>query len=280
MMPHVTTSHQAASDRFPNGNLSVTYEELQATMWSKYGRPESAGPAPRLWYAYGYATPDDYYESLVEKLVKPGCDWLDVGCGRNVFPGNRPLAQALADRCGHLMGVDPDPTIGDNDIVHDKAQVAIEELQTERRFDLITLRMVAEHLPHPATATAILAKLCKPGGLVVVYTVNRWSPASLGAWLVPFPFHHAVKRALWRTEREDTFPVSYLMNSRVALKRWFTEAGFTELSFKRLDDCCLLFRFAGLRRLELAAWKAFKAIGFRYPEHCLLAVYQRERSAS
>lgn len=266
---------QAADESPQIANLAVTREELRSTMLSKYGPPETTGPAPSLWYALGYATPDDHYETLVAKLVREGCDWLDVGCGRDVFPNNRVLAQALADRCGFLMGIDPDATIADNRIVHLKQQTTIEQLLTDRCFDLITLRMVAEHLTRPAVVSAALAKLCKPGGLVVVYTVNRWSPASLGAWFVPFRLHHSVKRLLWLTEPEDTFPVAYLMNTRRDLLRWFSEAGFTESSFDYLDDCCLLFRFAGLRRLELAAWRVFRAARLRYPENCLLAVFRR-----
>ncbi|HWB13954.1 MAG TPA: hypothetical protein VG826_32300 [Pirellulales bacterium] len=89
-------------------------DDILAVMHAKYGPPEATGPAPRLWYRLGYATPDEHYEAIVSKLVFEGCDWLDVGCGRNIFPQNRALAETLAARCGFLMGVDPDATIRDN----------------------------------------------------------------------------------------------------------------------------------------------------------------------
>jgi hypothetical protein len=40
-----------------------------------------------------------YYEAVVAKLVRPESQWLDVGCGRGVFPSNPRLAQTLAKRC-------------------------------------------------------------------------------------------------------------------------------------------------------------------------------------
>ena len=252
-----------------------TREEVLAVMQAKYGPAETTGPAPRLWYRHGYATPDEYYETLVSKLVFEGCDWLDVGCGKNVFPSNRPLAETLAERCGWLMGIDPDATIHDNTLVHEKQQTTIEAVSTDRRFDLITLRMVAEHIARPAEAVAALAGLSKPGGRVVIYTVSRWSPLALAAKLVPFRLHNPFKRVLWQTEPEDTFPVSYRMNTRGALARQFTAAGFRETYFATLADCRIVFRFDGLRRLELGAWRTCRALRIPYPESCLLAVYER-----
>jgi SAM-dependent methyltransferase len=246
-------------------------------MRAKYGPPETTGPAPRLWYRHGYATPDEHYEALVSKLIFEGCHWLDVGCGRNVFPGNRPLAETLAERAGFLMGVDPDPTIQDNTLVHEKQQATIEGVVTDRRFDLITLRMVAEHITHPAEAVAALARLVKPGGRVVIYTVSGWSPLALAAWLVPFGLHNPFKRVLWQTEPEDTFPVAYRMNTRGDLAGQFKAAGFREALFTALADCRVFFRFDGLRRIELAAWRACRALRIAYPENCLLAVYERAK---
>ena len=42
-----------------------------------------------------YYTPDDVYEALVAGLVCTGISWLDVGCGRELFPskGSITIAQ-------------------------------------------------------------------------------------------------------------------------------------------------------------------------------------------
>src|SRR5262249_5616582 len=150
---------------------------------------------------------------------------------------NRPLARLLADRCGLLVGVDPDITLEENQFVHERVRSTIDLFHTNRTFDLVTLRMVVEHITEPAATVKALARLTRPGGKVVVYTINQWSPIPLATRLVPFNWHHPIKRLLWETEEKDTFPVSYQMNSRSRLARLFRANGFTEGYFAYLEDC-------------------------------------------
>lgn len=226
-------------------------------------------------YRWGYFFPDDYYEALVAKLVREGQPWLDVGGGRDLFPHNRALASLLSQRSGCVVGVDPDATLDENPFVHHKVKTFIEDYSDSRTFPLITLRMTAEHIAQPQRAAEALARLTAPGGCVVIYTINLWSPVSWMSWLIPFRFHHPLKRFLWSTEEKDTFPVAYKMNTRRQLAGIFTAAGFRERSFGYLSDCRTLARFRSLLRLELYAWRALKAFGLVYPENCLLGVYER-----
>src|SRR5882724_9265691 len=95
-----------------SSSLQLTHSDLETIFRDKYGQDESAmGWGPRTRCRFGYFTPDDYYEATVSRLVTGGCAWLDVGSGRNVFPSNRKLARLLAQRCGLLVGLDPDSTI-------------------------------------------------------------------------------------------------------------------------------------------------------------------------
>jgi 2-polyprenyl-3-methyl-5-hydroxy-6-metoxy-1,4-benzoquinol methylase len=116
-----------------------------------------------------------------------------------------------------MVGVDPDETPDENTFVHQRIKSSIEDFQSAEKFDLITLRMVAEHISDPTKAVTSLAKLTKSGGKVVIYTVNRWSPVPLITGIVPFSLHGAIKWFLWKTESKDTFPVCYRMNTRTAL---------------------------------------------------------------
>src|SRR5437773_1977660 len=130
-----------------SSSLNLTKKDLKDVFDSKYGLDSAAmGWGPRTRSCFGYFTPDDYYEATVSRLVTSGCAWLDVGSGRNVFPSNRRLAQLLAQRCGLLVGLDPDSTIDENDLVHERVRASIENYKTERTFDVVTLRMVAEHV--------------------------------------------------------------------------------------------------------------------------------------
>lgn len=249
--------------------------DLQAFFHRKYGPTETIGPKPLRRLRFQFFPPDDHYEAVVDHLVTPGCRWLDVGGGRSVFPSNPALARELADRCGHLTGVDPSPNIYDNPFAHERVQALIEDYRTDQPYDLITLRMVAEHIAAPEAAVQALARLTRTGGRVVIHTINKWSPLSVAAWLVPFRLHHPIKRLFWRTEARDTFPVVYRMNTRRALAALTTAAGFREIGFRYLDDLSAFNRFRVLNYAELIAWKGFRSLGLRYPENCLLGVYER-----
>jgi SAM-dependent methyltransferase len=251
-------------------------DDLERIFRLKHGDPGATGWRPRLSHRFGYFTPDDHYEALLDRLVARDTAWLDVGCGRDVFPENRPLARELSARCALLVGADPDATLEENPFVHRKFRGPVEEFGGPEGFTLVTLRMVAEHVTDPARVVAALARLTAPGGRVVVYTVNRWSPLPLLTAAVPFRLHHAVKSRLWGTQERDTFPVAYRMNTRRRLARWFEGAGFRERAFARLDDCRTLARWKWPHAAELLARRLLRAAGnLHYPEHCLLGVYER-----
>jgi SAM-dependent methyltransferase len=254
---------------------AVTRADLEAILRLKYGEPAAWGWSVRMSYEADYFTPDDYYEALVGKLVQQDAPWLDVGCGRDLFPHNQPLASLLSERSGHVVGVDPDDNLDSNPFVHARAKVPIEQFSSPFPFPLITLRMVAEHIADPGSALAALARLTSPGSKVVVYTVNRWSPVALAAWLIPFRLHHPLKRLVWGCEERDTFPVAYRLNTRDCLARAFAAAGFRERSFHYLEDCRTFALFRRLHRVELAARRLLNKVNLRYPENCLLGVYER-----
>jgi hypothetical protein len=135
--------------------------------------------------------------------------------------------------------------------------------------------MVAEHLTDAERAVASLECLARPGGKVVLYTTYKWSPAAVLARLVAFRLHHRVKRIVWKTDEQDTFPVAYRMNTRSRLGRLFTGNGFKECYFAYLADCCIFWRFPALHRMELSLWRALQLFGLGFPESCLLGVYER-----
>ena len=255
--------------------MHPTRKELEEFVHFKHAPLEKGGWAPRLRLRFGYYTPDEVYEAVVCGLVNRNSAWLDVGGGRDLFPSNLRAGRMLSNRCELLVGVDPSDNIQENTFVHRRVQANIEEFRSEVRFDLATLRMVAEHITDPESAVLSLSRLLKPGGKLVIYTVNRWAPITLVSWLVPFRLHHGIKKLIWDTEEKDTFPVAYKMNSRRQLRRLLEKAGFREYSFAYLDDCRTFGKWRLANTLELCFWKALHAFGLHYPETCLLGIYER-----
>ncbi len=99
------------NDGMEEFELGLTKLELEEDYRLRHGDPATHGWGPRMRLRFGYFSPDVFYEALVAKFVTPNVAWLDVGCGRSIFPGNQQLAQILAERCALLVGLDPDDTI-------------------------------------------------------------------------------------------------------------------------------------------------------------------------
>jgi len=249
--------------------------DVQELLRLKYGPPETQGWGPRLRQRFGYCTPDDWYEATLLSLVSADTSWLDVGCGRYILPYNRPVVTLLAARCRTLVGVDPDDAIQLNTLLHRRVQCRIEDYRPQEQFDLITLRMVAEHFVDPNAAVAALGWLAKPGGTVVVYTVNRFSPLTFLTSLLPTSLLRIACRLTGKDLRSGLHPSFYRMNTRPELRRLFDQGGFREASFHALDDCRATLQWKTLNTIELSLWQLLRALRLHYPEICLLAVYRR-----
>jgi 2-polyprenyl-3-methyl-5-hydroxy-6-metoxy-1,4-benzoquinol methylase len=241
----------------------------------RYGPKQKLGWGPSLRLGYDYYTPDDRYEATVAGLVVPGTNWLDVGCGRELFPNNLGLAETLSKRCARLVGIDPDPTLQENPWVHEKVAGFIDGYDGKAAFDLVTLRMVAEHIADPMACVNAVQRALRPGGLAVVFTVFGGSPMPLLTRLAPMGLRHVVKSWLWGTQPKDTFPTCFRMNTRGALQRQFAAVGMSEAAFQRLDDCRTFARFRWASEMELRTMRVCRALGLPYPEHCLLGIYRK-----
>ncbi|MBN8984108.1 MAG: bifunctional 2-polyprenyl-6-hydroxyphenol methylase/3-demethylubiquinol 3-O-methyltransferase UbiG, partial [Rhizobiales bacterium] len=100
---------------------------------------------------------------------------LDIGCGAGL------LCEPLARLGAQVIGVDPsESNIAAAKLHADKSHVSIdyrcttlEEMDQRERFDIVLAMEVVEHVVDVGAFLARCASVLKPGGLMVVSTLNR-----------------------------------------------------------------------------------------------------------
>ena len=117
-------------------------------------------------------------------------DWIDRACGGlagkravDVGCGGGILAEAMAARGARVLGIDlAERPLGvaklhglESGVAVEYRLVGAEALASDSpaSFDVVTCMELLEHVPDPASTIAACAALAKPGGHVVVSTINR-----------------------------------------------------------------------------------------------------------
>lgn len=124
---------------------------------------------------------DKYYSTYLDTAGTV----LDVGCG----PGT--LAAEIARRYGqaHVVGVD----LSEDRLAYARRAHAVANLSFEvadsyrlpiadNRFDLVYSRLMLEYLQEPGRAVAEMARVCRPGGRVILQDLDGQL-----AWHYPIP---------------------------------------------------------------------------------------------
>jgi len=170
-----------------------------------------------------------FYRTL-DRYLNPGSRVLDVGAG-----AGEENPYALKGRVGKLFGIDRDPRVGSNPLLHAGLVADGGALPfKDNSFDLAFSIYVLEHIAEPRPLVSELRRVLRPGGLFLGLTPSRFHYVSLIAACTPTWFHKWVNRKRGR-KSEDTFPTQYRLNSRGSIRRHFGDQGFELVEFDTFE---------------------------------------------
>jgi 2-polyprenyl-6-hydroxyphenyl methylase/3-demethylubiquinone-9 3-methyltransferase len=165
-----------------NARTNVSHEEiarfgqLAARWWDPEGESRPLHDLNPLRAAY-----------VAARVELRGAKVADVGCGGGL------LSEALAQAGAQVTGID----LGEKVIEIARLHLHESNLQVDYRvqssaelagrepasFDAVCCMELVEHVPDPAALVSDLAAMLKPGGRLLMSTVNR-TPAAFGAAIV------------------------------------------------------------------------------------------------
>lgn len=176
-----------------------------------------------------WAAKSEAYASLVSAHLSPDTVWLDAGCGSRLLEADLdPLEDWLAAQCKTIIGMDASLT--PHRSIQSLVKGTLYQLPfADNSLDLITCRMVVEHLDRPRLAFTEAARCLRPGGALVVITPNLANYAIFGnavaTKLLPEKLRLLIVHASDSRADEDIFPVRYKANTMPRLVQSLNASG-------------------------------------------------------
>ena len=186
-------------------------------------------PDPIPLTGAAWAAKSEAYATLVSRHLSSNSVWLDAGCGNRLLESDLDgLETWLAAHCKTIVGMDLQVSSHRN--IKSLVQGSVYRLPfADNSFDLITCRMVVEHLEDPARAFGEVSRCLRPEGTLIVITPNLRNYGIFGNAIAT-----KLLREEWRLKlvhasdaraNTDIFPVLYRANTMPRLVRLLKKSG-------------------------------------------------------
>ncbi len=153
---------------------------------------------------------------------------LDAGCGR------LSALVAFRPRIGRLVGVDihaPNPPLAWLDEFQVADLCADADAFPPASFDLVLSSFTVEHLADTRTALRNVRRWLRPGGSVVISTVNRRHPLVNAYLSLPLALRGPLQRAI-KASAADAHPLVGTCNTPALLRKALVDAGFEGIALR------------------------------------------------
>jgi ubiquinone/menaquinone biosynthesis C-methylase UbiE len=219
-----------------------------------------------------------HYRDLLDARVVPNCDWLELGCGHQMFASwMQKEERELAARSRRLIGIDLDMrglkenAVTDHSVFGDVGALPF----AEGSFDLVTANMVVEHLEDPDAVLESVRRVLRPGGLFIFHTPNRNCAVMTIARIVPQFVKNWLALLLEEREEKDVFPTRYAMNDSEAIIRHARSAGFAVREIRSVSTSATTALITPLCIIELLYLRLLERPAFAGLRSNLIATLER-----
>lgn len=231
------------------------------------------------WIGLEIIHSQERYGKQLTELAKPGCRWLEIGCGRQILP-DWAMAEReqreLAGRASMLVGIDFDAAILEHPYLDARVIASGYELPFPNgSFDLVTANMVVEHLAEPLTLYKEVERVLAPGGRFLFHTPNYRNYNIYLASKVPDGIKKRIIWLLERREEKDVFPVFYRSNTRRDIEMLASGAGLTVEQVSIHDSIGAFAELGPVGLLEVGVLKLFTMPGLRDLRSNIVTVLQK-----
>jgi SAM-dependent methyltransferase len=157
------------------------------------------------------------YARTLERFIRPGERWLDVGCGHSLVP--EWIQDQPTSLLGRAVGLDRDQrALGAHAGLRHKTCGDVHRLPfADRTFDVVTANMVVEHVEEPVGFFREVRRVLRPGGRLLIHTPNALGYTTRLARAVPERLKPLLAVVLQRRATEDVYPAFYRANTQAAL---------------------------------------------------------------
>lgn len=230
-----------------DANVVERRRTLRTTLYNLYFRAEKI-ITPRLRSSQ-YA----YYDALRAQL-SPTRQWLDMGCGHQVFAEWMTREQDTVVAQSRLVaGIDLDwnglrnHSAIDRRVFGDLSQLPF----TSGSWDVISANMVMEHLDDPDAVLREVHRVLSPGGTFVFHTPNFYHWGTLVARALPDRLKKWLIRLFEGRVEADVFETHYRINTAAEVRRRANAAGFDVVELRHVNSSATLKMLGPIVLLEL-----------------------------
>jgi len=228
---------------------------------AKTAVPASIGsvyPAQSAPASAARGSPEDAFEDVLLRIIRPGDRVLDAGCGAGKF-FRADFAARIPCR---WIGIDVQPELRRNERLHLRARGDVAALPFgDGTVNVVICRWVIEHLREPSRAFAEFARVLKSTGRLALFTPNLLHYYGAAAKLTPHWFHLWFNRRVRGFDDTDIFPTAYRANTARRLRSLLADAGFSRIEVTAVEGAPAVLQFNSVLH---AAGRVYESVVNRF----------------